>query len=189
MRWLNDVPVERKLRLAMLITSTLALLLACGIFIAVEYVGHRRNLADMVKTLARVTANHSTAALAFSDKAAAQQALEALRTEPQIVTAAFYDQDGGVFAVYPENKDVLPPKLDPAVRAGVTFSHGHLDATHPVVEDGRRLGTLYIRVTLDQMYERMRVYGIVVVSAIAAAFLAAWPVAWSLQRTISRPIL
>jgi signal transduction histidine kinase/ActR/RegA family two-component response regulator len=189
MSWLDDVPVERKLRLAMLITSTLALVVACGVFIAVEYVGYRRNIAHTVATLARLTANNSTAAIAFSDKPAAQQALDSLRAEPQIVGAALYDDHGEIFAQYSVSDSVLPTTLPVTTPAQTIFARGHVDGTYPVIEGERRLGTLRLRATLEQMYARMEVYVIVVLGVMVSAFVVAWLVASSLQRTVSRPIL
>jgi signal transduction histidine kinase/ActR/RegA family two-component response regulator len=189
MSWLDDVPVERKLRLAMLITSTLALMVAGGVFIAVEYVGYRRNIAHTVATLARLTANNSTAAIAFSDRPAAQQALDSLKAEPQIVGAALYDETGKIFAQYSVTDSAMPRDLPATTLEHTTFSRGHVDATYPVIEGERRLGTLCLRATLEQMYARMEVYVIVVLGVIMSAFVVAWLVASSLQRTVSRPIL
>jgi signal transduction histidine kinase/ActR/RegA family two-component response regulator len=188
MTWLNDVPVQRKLRIAMLITSTLALLMACGVFLAIEYVGYRRSLVQAVTTLAKVMAENSTAFIAFTDKPGAAQTLDALRTEPQVVAAALYDAEGRLFASYASGGEILPATA-PADSSDVEFADGRAVAVQPVVEEGRRLGTLYLRATLTQMYQRMQVYALVVLTVLASSFVLAWVVASILQRTISRPIL
>ena len=66
MTWLSDLPVQRKLGYAMLLTSTVASVLACGVFLAVEYLGYRENITHTVATLARISADNNTAAIAFS---------------------------------------------------------------------------------------------------------------------------
>ena len=189
MSWLDDVPIERKLRLAMLITSMLALLVACGVFLTVEYIGYRRNAVQLVTTVARLTAENSTAAIAFADRPGAQQLLEALRAEPQIVAASLYDERGELFAMYSEVGGDVPEKLTFATPASTVFFSGHVHGVQPVAENGRRLGTLYVKVSLRLMYERMQMYALMVLGVMAASFVVAWLVASSLQRTISRPIL
>ena len=186
--WMKDLPVQKKLRFAILLTSMLALTLACGVFIAVEYIGYRRNLSQMITTLARVMAESSVAPVAFADRPTAQQTLDTLRTERQIVAAALYDASGAVFSTYAELNEKLP-ETAPELTHGVNFQRRHAVSVHPLEGDGRRLGTLYLRASLDQMYERMQVYTFVVLVVMGSSFAFAWLLSSILQRTISKPIL
>lgn len=185
---LMDLPVQRKLGYAMLLTSSLALVVACSIFLAVEYLGYRRNLVQTVATLARVTANNSTAPIAFSDALAARENLESLRAEPQITVAILYDQDGRRIAHY----GVLPDdEIPPTVRTwvGVRFVNHQVVAVEPVVEGSRRLGTLYLRATQDLMLARMRTSAWVALAALVLSMIFAAVMAGWLGRTLARPIL
>jgi PAS domain S-box-containing protein len=187
-RWLADLPVQRKLRFAMLFTSSVALVLACTFFLVFEFVGYRRNLSQTIDALARVTANNSTAAIAFADEADARETLESLRAEPQILVAALYDADGRLFAAYSSVPGHLPPATPPAL-SGVQLVDGYVVRVEAVVQEGRRLGTLYVRATLAQLYQRMQLYAWVVLGVLAASFIFAWALASILQRTLARPIL
>jgi PAS domain S-box-containing protein len=187
-RWLADLPVQRKLRFAMLFTSSMALVLACTFFLVFEFVGYRRTLSQTIDALARVTANNSTAAIAFADEADARETLESLRAEPQIVVAALYDTDGRLFAAYSSVPGQLPPATAP-VLSGVQLGDGYVVRVEAVVQEGRRLGTLYVRATLAQLYQRMQLYAWVVLGVLAASFILAWALASILQRTLARPIL
>ena len=188
MTLLADLPVQRKLRFAMLLTSSVALLVACGVFLTVQYLGYRRNLMQTVETIARITADNSTAAVAFADAAAARQTLDALRAEQQVVGAMLYDKDNRLVAEYSAGGEtVLPSALPPWV--GVRFEDGSVVAVQPLVEDGRRLGTLYLRASQEQMMMRMRTsiftaLGVLLFSTALAAVLATL-----LGRTLARPIL
>ena len=186
--WLADMPVQRKLRFAMLLTSAVALVLACGLFLIFEFVGFRSDIAQSIDALARVTANNSTAAIAFSDEDDARETLEALRAEPQILVAALYESDGRLFASYSSVPGQLPPETPPQLE-GVEFFNGEAFRVQEVVQDGRRLGTLYVRATLAQLYRRMQMYAWVVVAVLTASFVLAWLLASILQRTLARPIL
>jgi signal transduction histidine kinase len=114
--------------------------------------------------------------------------LSALAAERGIVAAALYDRTGTVFAKYP---DTVPDDLLPASPAqdGHRFEHSHLILFQPVINDGRRLGTLYLKSNLGAMYQRLAIYGGVVVLASVLSCLVAFALSNRLQRHISRPIL
>src|SRR5690606_31054103 len=59
----------------------------------------------------------------------------------------------------------------------------------PVVQESRRLGTIYLQGTLEQLYARMRIYAAVVVLVLAASIALAWMLASVLQRTPARPVI
>lgn len=183
-----DLPVQRKLGLAMLLTTTVALLFACGGFLAVEYIGYRQNIARTMETLARLTASNSTAAIAFADKAGAIQNLESLRAETQIISATLYDNDGRMFARFAARPGEMlrTSGTDPA---GVQFEQGYVIVVQPVVEGNRRLGTLYLQATMEEIYTRMQSYAWIVLAVLASSFVLAGLVATVLRRTLARPIL
>ncbi len=188
MSWFADLPVQRKMGIAMLATSTIALVLACGVFLEVEYVGYKRSIVHNVTTLAQISADNSTAAIAFVDKNGAKQNLEALHAEPQIITATLYDANGQLFARYSSRPDEILPE-NPDAPPGVRFENGYLIAVQPVIEGSRRLGTLYLQATMEQIYARMQTYSLVVLGVLAASFGLAGLLAAVLRRTLARPIL
>jgi len=186
MTLLNDLPVQKKLHFAMLLTSSFALLVACSVFLAVEYFGYRRNLVQTVTTLARIMADNSTASLAFDDPAAARQTLKALEAEPQIVVAILYRNDGHILAHYATHPVENPGRPG---AAGVRFENGQVVAVQPVIEDTQRLGTLYLVASQDAMLARVRsqfwvALAILILATTLAALLAA-----VLGRTLARPIM
>jgi signal transduction histidine kinase len=79
MRRLMNMSIRRKLTLLMLLTSVVALLLACGSFLTYDVATFRRKLALELSVLADVIGSNSTAALTFDDAGAARDALGALR--------------------------------------------------------------------------------------------------------------
>lgn len=188
MSWLADLPVQRKLRFAMLFTSSMALVLACGVFLGVEYNGYLRNIEQTMAALARVTANNSTAAIAFADPDDAQENLEALRAEPQVLAAALYDSSGVLIASYRAEEGVALPEVAPDWIGPREIEDGVVHV-EPVVQESRRLGTIYLQGTLEQLYARMRIYAAVVVLVLAASIALAWMLASVLQRTLARPVI
>jgi signal transduction histidine kinase len=188
MTLLTDLPLRRKLSFAMLFTSSFALVAACALFLVVEYQGYRRNLMQTIATVSLVTADNSTASLAFADAASARQTLEALRAEPQIAAAALFNADGRRIAHYLARPDEPLPAGRPAL-SGVHLEDGQLVTVQPVIEGTRQLGTLYVRATQDAMFARMRTsvaiaLGVLAFSLAVAALISAW-----LGGTLARPIL
>ncbi len=185
MTLLADLPIRRKLRYAMLLTSSLALLVACGVFLTVEYYGYRRNLVQTVRTLAQIMADNSTASLAFNDAAAARQTLMALEAEPQVVAAILYRTDGRILAHYATEPANFPDQPgDPGVR----FEEGKVVAVHPVVEGSRRLGTLYLLASQEFMLARVRTSFWVALAILLLATTVSAILATVLGHTLARPI-
>jgi PAS domain S-box-containing protein len=188
MNLLADLPVQRKLRYAMLLTSSFALVLACAAFLTAEYLGYRRNLVQTVTTLARIMADNTTASLAFDDPAAARQTLQALEAEPQVIAAVLYRTDGRVVARYESggSNHVAPAAPGPA---GLRFENGRVVAVQEVAEGSRRLGTLYLCATQDYLFGRMRASATVALAILILATALAAVLAAVLGRTLARPIV
>ena len=100
MRLLQNMSIRRKLTLLMMLTSVVALLLACGSFLTYDVATFRRKLALELSVLADVIGSNSTAALTFDDAGAARDALGALRAHAHVLSACIYGKDGRAVATY-----------------------------------------------------------------------------------------
>ena len=185
---LRDTPIKRKLILVILLTSAFALLLMGSALITYELLTFRRTLVANMTVLAQIIGSNSTGALAFQDPKSAHEILAALGAEHQISKAAIYDQHGQIFARFPAR---LPFTDFPAQPGddGSRFQRAHLVMFQPIRQEGTRLGTIYLRADLDQMYSRFTVYGLLILFVGAASSLAAIALTTTLQQRISVPIL
>ena len=180
--------IRRKLITAMMLTSTTVLLLAGAVFVAHDVVSFRRLLVQALVTRANILAANSTAALAFRNPEDASQVLAALKADPRMVAAALYDQDGRLFAAYPA--DIPPGGVSPASGPiGHRFEKSALVVSQPVAEEGRSLGTLYLKSDLRELDDRLRVDAIVVLLAVLGSIVVAFAFSTWLQRRIAQPIL
>ncbi|HMJ04942.1 MAG TPA: ATP-binding protein, partial [Chthoniobacterales bacterium] len=106
----------------------------------------------------------------------------------QVTAAAIYNDRGEIFASFPEatERGLFPtrPEMD-----GYTFERAHLVMFQPIVQDGARLGTIYVRADLGEMYSRITVYGVLLLFVGVCSFLGALILSRTLQRQISAPIL
>ena len=184
----RNQPIKRKLMTVILLTSGVVLLLACGAFLTYELLTFRQTMVRNLSTLAQVVAANSTAAVAFDNRTDATEVLSALSAERHIVAAGLYDNTGTLFAKYPDTApdDGWPARLE---RDGYQFARTHLVLQEPVVNANRRLGTLVLKSDLGAMYERLSLYGGLVVVVMVLTFLVAFPLSNRLQRHISLPVL
>src|SRR3954467_10957960 len=153
MMLLKDTPIRRKLMLIILMTSGAVLLLTGTAFFTNVFFSFRQTTVQQLATLAEITAVNSTASLAFQNPDDAKEVLSALKVERHIVAAALYDKNGKLFASYPGNlaADDLPST---AGNNGFHFEHPYLIGFQPVIQNGKRLGTLYVKSDLEVMNEQ-----------------------------------
>src|SRR5438132_1062383 len=96
----KDLSIQSKLTTTTMLTSCIALLLACAAFVAYELISFRNNLVMELSTLAEITGRNCSAALNFNMADSAKTTLANLEGESQIMAACIY-KDGKVFAKYP----------------------------------------------------------------------------------------
>jgi hypothetical protein len=84
MQFLRNTSIKRKQTLIVMLTSGIALVMACVAFATYEVVTFRAAMEQNLSTLAEMIANNTSAALDFGDPKAAVETLSALRAEPNI---------------------------------------------------------------------------------------------------------
>src|SRR5436309_11229069 len=127
----KNQPIRRQLMTVILLTSGAVVLLTCAAFVAYEWVAFRRDLVGNLTTLAQITADNTTAALAFENERDAEEVLSALRIERNVVAACLYDKDGKLFARYPANEAAATFPTAPE-EDGHRFTQAHLILFQPV---------------------------------------------------------
>ncbi|MDB6127899.1 MAG: sensor signal transduction histidine kinase [Verrucomicrobia bacterium] len=187
MRRLRDLPISRKLTVIILLTSTLALLLACVSFVTYEQVNFR---GDMVRDRA-VTANlvgfNCVAALVFDDSASAAQTLLALGEDSHVVAACIYTPQGKVFASY--RRPGMPAHPWPALQPdGDHFEPNRLNQFRAINSGSDAVGTIYLQSDLDELSARLRRYAVISAAVMIVTVLLSWLLSSRLQRVISEPV-
>ena len=189
MRLFHNASIQRKQMLVIMLTSTVALLLACTAFVAYDVTQYRKNLTQNLETLAAVIGNNSSGALDFNDPKTAEEMLSAIRAEPNIVAACIYTKDGQRFATY-RRSDVPADFSWPALQAnGHTFSNGHLQLFRQIEQRGNMAGSIYLESNLADLMGRLRRYAIIVGIVLIASMLSALFLSSKLQRVLLEPIL
>lgn len=180
--------IQKRVRAVILLASVIVLAVTAAAFVTYEALEFRTRLLRNLSTLAAVIADNSAAALAFENKAIAEEILAALKAEPDIEAAVLFDNEGNTFATYPKapRASLLPRAMD---RKGHEFRDGGLVLFEPVLQEGKPIGTLYLRNSFRGLYEQLWRYAIIVIAVLLGAFAAAFILSTLLQKRISQPIL
>ncbi|HTD95253.1 MAG TPA: CHASE sensor domain-containing protein, partial [Chitinophagaceae bacterium] len=184
----KNIPIRKKLLRIVFLINGIVLFVTCVTFFIYEFYIFRKTTSEKLSTIGKIIAANSTAALAFQNADDAKEILAALKAEPHIVAASLYDKDGKIFSKYATTarESVFP--VSPGV-AGFSFTNSYLDGFTPVTQDNRQLGTLYLKSDMGDMYERLRLYGTIVVLVLVISFFLAYVLVRFLQKSISTPIL
>ena len=185
----RPLSIRRKLTLLMVLTSVVALALACAVFLGYESLTFRRSMERDLVTLADVIGANSTAALTFHDPDAARDQVGALRAQPHVVSACIYGRDGRPFAAFrrdPGRSAVWPPR---GSDESTLLENDHLSVTRRIRLDGETIGTIYLRSDLAEMHARVRRYGLIMLGVLVLATFVALLLATQLEGVISGPVL
>ena len=185
---LRNIPIRQKLILMILATTAVALLWAGIGIVFADLVLFRSSLKIDLSTLAHIVADNTTAALTFNDPTVANETLAALRARTHIIDACLYQTDNRLFARYARKGTHMScPK--PGVNGEIRFEERDLIVSRPIVLEGRRIGTLVLAYDLGEMYERVQLYGLVVLVVMLISWVLALLVSSKLRTLIAGPVI
>ena len=188
MKAFRDLPIKRKMTIAVLGTTGLALIAACLAFIIYERHSFRGAMVRSLTVLADVLARNSTAALSFNTQEDAEETLQALKAEPSVAGACLYGADGAQFASYARTgAEKKFPARPPADVAG--FEAEFALVVRPVILNDARIGTIYLRAGLEELNAQLRRYAEISGFVLLGSFIIALAFSTALQRLVLRPIL
>jgi diguanylate cyclase (GGDEF)-like protein/PAS domain S-box-containing protein len=183
----RDSSIRLKLLLLMALSTSLALLLAGISLLVYETYQYRNEATREMTTLADIGSVGVAAPLSFYDDRAANETLAAVRADPRIVEAAVYDQHNKLFASFRSaNAPALPAHPRPT---GEYFEDLYLSIFRPVMLKGDRIGTIYVRSDMNDIYLRLVRYTGIVCLVLLASLGLALLLSSRIQRAISGPIM
>jgi signal transduction histidine kinase/DNA-binding response OmpR family regulator len=186
---MRDLSMQNKLTVVTVLTSTLALVLACAVFIAHDRVTFPITERNDLSDLANAIGQNCTAALTFKDPSAAAEVLGSMSAEVHIMTAAVYDASGNRFASY-RRSDLRPSAEAPLHLVAKPRSNDRwLEIAHGIVLDHEPIGTLYLRSDLDEMHARESRYLWIAGWVLLFAIPGVWFAASRILGRIARPLL
>ena len=94
MLFLRRIPIKQKLTVIIMLTSGVALLLACIAFVSYDQVTFRREMAAELSVLTDMFDDNVASGLTFNEFKSVEQTLVSLKAHPHILAAAVYDKAG-----------------------------------------------------------------------------------------------
>jgi diguanylate cyclase len=185
MRVFDHSSFAHKMTSIALITSGIASITLMASFLAYDLASAHAQMQSNLDTLAEVVGQNSTAALMFDDKPAAREMLEALRTEPSVVSACLYSPAGALFAEYRRQAAVRPCSST----AGEWSTPETSDAAVRSLQRGADFaGTIYIESDLGDLRMKWIRLCRIACGLVLAALVLATLLGSIFQRRILRPI-
>ena len=181
--------IRRKITELVLITCTVAVLVACGVFAISDIVRSRAALARDLTTTAQITGSNSTAALSFDDTQSANEILSSLNSKPYIVEACIYRSDGSVFAKYNRTTSAAEFTSPPVSPEGVRSVSGFMEVFRDIRLKNDIVGAIYVKSDLKELRTRTVHFAWTTLGVILLSLLSVYFSAARLQRLISDPIL
>lgn len=191
MKHIKNMSIRTKQLLAIMLTSGVALVMACSLFLVFEVFAFRLELANNITVLAEAVGSNCAAAIDFNDSRAAEETLAALKANDNIVAAAIYTGDKEIFATYlGDTVDGFDfPKTSAAVQNNNGFVGNLFNLFHPVVQQGTEIGKIYVASDLNALTERLVTYVKSVVMVFVVSLLVVYLLSNRVQRLVSDPIL
>jgi two-component system sensor histidine kinase/response regulator len=184
---LNNFSLRGKLTAIVMITCSVAILVACAIFAIYDVTTFKQSLTSDLVTTAEITGSNLTAALTFGDRSAAGETLSSLSLQNHITEACVYKKDGTTLAEYSRGSNKL--SWPPAPRADQSFfSSGYLVVFRQVRLDGEVIGSIYVKSDLLALRAREMRFSIIILIAVLLSLAISFFLASSLQKLISEPI-
>ena len=187
--WLRHTSLKRKLMVIVMLTTSAALVMTSLAFLAYEFVRYRSALVRNLSSLAEIVSANSTAALVFKDSRAAAETLRGLKAESHILSAYIYNEDGSLFAGYARPGSPTETAVSNSPQDGYRFTLRKLELVYPIRLEGKKLGSINLHSTLNELYSRLFEYaGIFGLVMIVSSFVA-FMLSSRLQGLVSEPIL
>lgn len=200
--------IKRKLMVFFLLLSSIGILATSAAFLLNQFFRYQQNAREEIKAQASILARNTSAALTFSDPAAANEILAGLKANPRIVAVALFSADDRLFAHYvadgadssrlrSEFAFLLRPVADHAAlstvlrKASGTFPFLEMRplVAEEITLDNQRVGTVVIQSDLHYLHRELQILAGLIFMVALATFTGAWMLATRFQRIISDPII
>ncbi|MEW6719556.1 MAG: CHASE sensor domain-containing protein, partial [Thermodesulfobacteriota bacterium] len=208
MRRFRESSIKNKLTAAFMFSAAAVLV---GVFLAISIVWtvyFRGAVREDLSSIAEVVGKASVAGVLFEDKAAIDEALRSLEAREDILSACVVDSNLRILGRYfrpgepgkpcpltgiedPADPTWADPDLVAAIRfeaKGLLPLGRTLAVVEDVEEDGRVVGTIVIRSSMEKFRQVMKWSATIMIGILAAACLLAFVLSRYLARVLSRPI-
>lgn len=206
--YLRDYSIRRKLMSIMLITSGVVLVMVSLLFLIDDTLSFRSMMMQDQMILANIVGSNTAAAVSFNDPKAANETLEGLAANPNVIAAAIITPPNELFAFY-VRKGIDPKTLDLQIISDGTIKripaaamtamasvqkplwarNANIKTVLPFLIDNQPISTIVIVSDIGELTSRLSRTCILVCVILVSAFLIAYFISSRLRAIISEPVL
>lgn len=187
--WLVEQPLQKKFVWVVALVSNAVLFAAVAIFFACDLLSEVARLRASGAALGRVIAANCRTSLSYGYTKSAAAMFGSFADHPTVIGAALYQADGAIFAQSDSLKKMQAIKIPADLAGGASMSFGSIRYVEPVMENGKRLGTLIIESDMKPLYRRVEFYAIASVVVLIAASLFGHRLTSRLSGIIVKPVM
>ena len=184
-----NMTIKRKLILIIMLTSTIALLLAGTLNLFHQHTQIRKELIRSISCYAQIIGENCRAAISFEDANDASEMLKSLEAESSIAFACIYTKEGEVLARYrrPDITEDIP--APPCAKESYQFDKHYFKLFKEINSGDEVIGTVYIQLDTSEMKTQLRLEAGIMILLVLVCSLVAYLVSSRLQYVISGPIV
>jgi len=190
MKFLRNFSIKNKLILIVLFVSIPALTMGFSYIIVSDIISLRDDLVNKSRLDAALLGEYCIVALAFDDRGGAEGYLDKFKEMPHVLNGFIFNEDGEFFASYHKNpEDRIPTPDVPKSYDFYEFDGDSLYLSHPIIYENKNNGTIYLRVSTEDVNDRIRNRVLSLVLVLLGLIIISYLLALRFQGVISDPIL
>ncbi|NOY87805.1 MAG: HAMP domain-containing protein [FCB group bacterium] len=184
----HDFSIRAKISIAIVLTSIITLVLSSLVFIINDKKSFQQGLINNLSMMSQIMADNCSSAVNFDDNDAAQEVLQTMKLNKNIIWAVITLPDGSQFARFnrsSENNDILLPQKS---KDDILLNKHDITVRKTIKANGRNIGSLWVRSDLNEIDKRQQWFLGITLIVLIAATLVSILVAFFFQRLFSKPI-
>jgi diguanylate cyclase (GGDEF)-like protein/PAS domain S-box-containing protein len=187
-KWLSNLPINRKLLLILLFSSTVSLLFAGSLLVMLEISEFQRTTKEDLTALAGVIGNRSSAALMFDDRNLAVENLAVFNNIPAVQVTCLYNEKNTIFVGLANSNQPKQTCPNSITETQNRFEKKELIVVKPIIIDKDKVGTVYIRADLSRTYVRKIQFIGLLFMVLVVVSLLSFLLSQPLLKLISTPV-
>ena len=188
LRWRN-ISLHWRLMLLTMASSFVGMVLATILLFVYNDRRIRKDKIEQLQSTADLIGTNSVAALVFEDQAEAARILQALKTQRHIVQGVLSRTDGMLVARYQRaGFHGEPPVVNNPGSEVVRVTKDHLELSRPLYLDDRKIGTLYLEASLEDLYRARRDFFLSRIPGFVLSLLVVYLLTFLFRGSLTGPI-
>lgn len=191
----RNISIQSKFLSVMVLQSAIVLVLVSVAVITNVAIIKYRESKEELSSLTDIVALNASSALLFGDSKAAQETLNGLKVNKQILSAYIFDNQDNIFVFYRSNNtklSKLPPSellKEASSEDGGELFDEDIEIVKNIVVDGQTIGKVLIQSDLLLMYQQLIQFSLIIGAVFICALLLTYKLSKIFQRVVTKPVI